>query len=248
MTEMTCVSPEGRITPGCPGLWNDEQRDAWAAGRRLRARRSTTARIGLQLGHSGRKGSTKLMWEGMDEPLDDGNWEVVGPSPLPYGEGCHVPRESHSRGHGRGGRRVRGCRPPRRSRPASTCSSCTPPTATCCPRSCRRSPTSAPTSTAVRWRTGCGSRSRSSTRSAPRSRPTDPGDRPHLRDRLDAGRQHRGRRRRDRPRLHRPRRRRDRRLVRAGRPRTRSRRSAARTRPRSPTGSATRSPTRPASP
>lgn len=92
MTEMTCVSPEGRITPGCPGLWNTEQRDAWARVTEFVHSRST-ARIGLQLGHSGRKGSTNLMWLGMDEPLDEGNWEVVGPSPLPYGEGCHVPRE-----------------------------------------------------------------------------------------------------------------------------------------------------------
>lgn len=92
MSEMTCVSPEGRITPGCPGLWNDEQRDAWARVTAFVHDRST-ARIGLQLGHSGRKGSTRLMWEGMDEPLAEGNWEVVGPSALPYGEGCHVPRE-----------------------------------------------------------------------------------------------------------------------------------------------------------
>ena len=93
MTEMACVSPEGRITPGCPGLWNDEQRDAW---RRVAdfVHDRTTARIGLQLGHSGRKGSTKLMWEGMDEPLREGNWEVIGPSALPYGEDCHVPREA----------------------------------------------------------------------------------------------------------------------------------------------------------
>jgi anthraniloyl-CoA monooxygenase len=92
MTEMTCVSPEGRITPGCPGIWNDEQRDAWRRVTSFVHERST-AKIGMQLGHSGRKGSTKLMWEGMDEPLDDGNWEVIGPSALPYGEGCHVPRE-----------------------------------------------------------------------------------------------------------------------------------------------------------
>jgi anthraniloyl-CoA monooxygenase len=93
MTEMVCVSPEGRITPGCPGLWTDEQRDAW---RRVTdfVHARTTARIGLQLGHSGRKGSTRLMWEGMDEPLPEGNWEVIGPSALPYGPGCHVPREA----------------------------------------------------------------------------------------------------------------------------------------------------------
>ncbi|MEO7070424.1 MAG: bifunctional salicylyl-CoA 5-hydroxylase/oxidoreductase [Nostocoides sp.] len=92
MSEMTCVSPEGRISPGCPGLWSDEQRDAW---RRVTSfvHAHSTARIGLQLGHSGRKGSTKLMWEGIDEPLTVGNWEVIAPSALPYGQGCHLPRE-----------------------------------------------------------------------------------------------------------------------------------------------------------
>ncbi|GAA2735427.1 bifunctional salicylyl-CoA 5-hydroxylase/oxidoreductase [Pedococcus aerophilus] len=92
MSEMVCVSPEGRITPGCPGLWTDEQRDAWARVTSF-VHGHSTGKIGLQLGHSGRKGSTKLMWEGMDEPLTQDNWEVVGPSALPYGEGCHVPRE-----------------------------------------------------------------------------------------------------------------------------------------------------------
>ncbi|HEX8971871.1 bifunctional salicylyl-CoA 5-hydroxylase/oxidoreductase [Oryzihumus sp.] len=92
MTEMTCVSPEGRITPGCPGLWTDEQRDAWARVTGF-VHSHSTAKIGLQLGHSGRKGSTRLMWEGMDEPLEEGNWPVIGPSALPYGEGGHVPRE-----------------------------------------------------------------------------------------------------------------------------------------------------------
>ncbi|GGU76951.1 bifunctional salicylyl-CoA 5-hydroxylase/oxidoreductase [Lentzea flava] len=92
MTEMVCVSPSGRITPGCTGLWTDEQRDSWARIVSF-VHSQSTARIGLQLGHSGRKGSTRLMWEGMDEPLPDGNWEVVGPSPLPYGPGSPVPRE-----------------------------------------------------------------------------------------------------------------------------------------------------------
>ncbi|GLY47597.1 bifunctional salicylyl-CoA 5-hydroxylase/oxidoreductase [Lentzea sp. NBRC 102530] len=92
MTEMVCVSPEGRITPGCTGLWNDEQRDSWARIVRFAHERGT-ARIGLQLGHSGRKGSTRLMWEGMDEPLPEGGWEVCGPSPLPYGPASPVPAE-----------------------------------------------------------------------------------------------------------------------------------------------------------
>ncbi|MFH8468588.1 bifunctional salicylyl-CoA 5-hydroxylase/oxidoreductase [Streptomyces sp. NPDC017991] len=92
MTEMVCVSPEGRITPGCTGLWSDELRDSWARIVSFVHERST-ARIGLQLGHSGRKGSTRIMWEGMDDPLPDGNWEPVGPSPLPYGPGSALPRE-----------------------------------------------------------------------------------------------------------------------------------------------------------
>ena len=93
MTEMVCVSPEGRITPGCAGLWDDEQQASW---RRVTdfVHTSSAARIGLQLGHSGGKGSTKLMWEGIDEPLDEGNWEVAGPSPVAYREGVNqVPRE-----------------------------------------------------------------------------------------------------------------------------------------------------------
>jgi anthraniloyl-CoA monooxygenase len=92
MAEMTCVSPEARITPGCPGLWNTEQRDAWARVTDFIHERSD-ARVGVQLGHSGRKGSTKLMWDGMDEPLDEDNWEVIAPSAIAYGPGCHIPRE-----------------------------------------------------------------------------------------------------------------------------------------------------------
>jgi anthraniloyl-CoA monooxygenase len=93
MTEMVCVSETGRITPGCTGIWTDGQAAAW---RRLTdfVHRESAAKVGIQIGHSGRKGSTKLMWEGIDEPLDHGNWEVVGPSPLPYRPGVNqVPRE-----------------------------------------------------------------------------------------------------------------------------------------------------------
>ncbi|MEU6539955.1 bifunctional salicylyl-CoA 5-hydroxylase/oxidoreductase [Streptomyces sp. NPDC047000] len=92
MTEMVTVSPKARITPGCTGLWTDGQRDAWARIVSFVHERST-ARIGLQLGHSGRKGSTRLMWEGIDDPLPEGNWETVGPSALPYGPASAVPRE-----------------------------------------------------------------------------------------------------------------------------------------------------------
>ena len=82
-TEMTCVSPEGRITPGCTGLWNETQRDAWCRIVGFVHAR-TPAKICLQLGHSGRKGSTQLGWEKMDHPLPSGNWPIVAPSALPY--------------------------------------------------------------------------------------------------------------------------------------------------------------------
>jgi anthraniloyl-CoA monooxygenase len=89
-TEMVCVSPDARITLGCTGLYTDEHRAAW---RRIVdfVHSWSRARIALQLGHSGRKGATKLMWEGMDEPLETGGWEVMGPSPLPYGPRNQVP-------------------------------------------------------------------------------------------------------------------------------------------------------------
>jgi anthraniloyl-CoA monooxygenase len=89
-TEMTCVSPEGRITPGCTGLWNDTQRDAWRRIVHFVHTRSP-AKICLQLGHSGRKGSTQLGWEKMDHPLPSGNWPLLAPSPLPY-----LPEESQT--------------------------------------------------------------------------------------------------------------------------------------------------------
>ncbi|GAA3269984.1 bifunctional salicylyl-CoA 5-hydroxylase/oxidoreductase [Paenarthrobacter aurescens] len=92
MTEMVCVSEAGRITPGCSGLYTDEQRDSWKEIVDFVHSRST-AKIGAQLGHSGRKGSTKLMWEGIDQPLDSGNWTAVGPSALPYSAGNQTPVE-----------------------------------------------------------------------------------------------------------------------------------------------------------
>ncbi len=92
MTEMVCVSPEGRITPGCTGIYTAEQEESWRRVVSFVHERSA-AKIGIQLGHSGRKGSTRLMWEGMDDPLPDGNWEVCGPSAIPYGAQSQVPRE-----------------------------------------------------------------------------------------------------------------------------------------------------------
>ena len=97
MTEMVCVSPAGRITPGCTGIYTAEQEESW---RRITAfvlaasvDGHSGAKIGIQLGHSGRKGSTRLMWEGMDVPLPEGNWEVCGPSAIPYAAGSQTPRE-----------------------------------------------------------------------------------------------------------------------------------------------------------
>jgi anthraniloyl-CoA monooxygenase len=91
-TEMTCPSPEARITLGCTGMWNDEQEEAWA---RIAAfvHAHSAAKFCLQLGHSGRKGATKLMWEGMDRPLEEGAWEVCSASPIPYFPDSQVPRE-----------------------------------------------------------------------------------------------------------------------------------------------------------
>ncbi|MCM2576978.1 bifunctional salicylyl-CoA 5-hydroxylase/oxidoreductase [Streptomyces meridianus] len=94
MTEMVCVSPEGRITPGCAGLYEPEHEDAWRRIVGFAHDSSPGVAVGVQLGHSGRKGSTRLMWEGIDQPLTDGNWPLVAASPLPYRPGVNqVPRE-----------------------------------------------------------------------------------------------------------------------------------------------------------
>jgi len=92
-TEMTCVSPEGRITPGCPGLYAPEHEAAW---KRLTdfVHAETEAKICCQIGHSGRKGSTQLGWEEMDAPLKAGNWETVSASAIPWSDNNPAPREA----------------------------------------------------------------------------------------------------------------------------------------------------------
>jgi anthraniloyl-CoA monooxygenase len=92
-TEMTCVAPDARITPGCTGLWNDAQEAAW---KRIVGfvHAHSDARICLQIGHAGRKGASRLMWEGMDKPLKDGAWPIVSASPLPYFPESQTPREA----------------------------------------------------------------------------------------------------------------------------------------------------------
>jgi anthraniloyl-CoA monooxygenase len=90
-TEMTCVAPEGRISPGCAGLYRDEHVDGW---RRIVefVHAWTPAKIALQLGHAGPKGSTQRGWEDPDEPLRSGNWLLLAPSPISYGLRNQVPR------------------------------------------------------------------------------------------------------------------------------------------------------------
>ncbi|VTU13407.1 NADPH dehydrogenase [Variovorax sp. SRS16] len=90
--EMTSPTPEGRITPGCTGLYNDAQS---AAFKRIVdfVHTQSSAKIAMQLGHSGAKGSTRLGWEGTDEPLEEGNWPLLSASALAYGEQNQLPAE-----------------------------------------------------------------------------------------------------------------------------------------------------------
>jgi len=92
MTEMTDVSREGRISPGCAGMYLETHVAGW---KRIVdfVHRESEARIGIQLSHAGRKGSTRLLWEGEDEPLPDGNWPLIAPSPIPYLPHSQTPRE-----------------------------------------------------------------------------------------------------------------------------------------------------------
>jgi len=90
-TEMVCVAPDARISPGCAGLYTPEHAAAW---RRIvgYVHERTHAKIALQLGHAGPKGSTQLGWEAADEPLESGNWPLIAPSAIRYGPNNQVPR------------------------------------------------------------------------------------------------------------------------------------------------------------
>ena len=90
-TEMTDVAEDARISPGCAGMYREEHLAAWKRIVEF-AHRWSRAKIALQLGHAGPKGSTKLEWEGANEPLDEGNWPILGPSPVPYSPRNQVPR------------------------------------------------------------------------------------------------------------------------------------------------------------
>ncbi|AYG67138.1 MULTISPECIES: bifunctional salicylyl-CoA 5-hydroxylase/oxidoreductase [unclassified Rhizobium] len=89
--EMTCVTPDARITPGCLGLWNEAQVAQW---KRLVdfVHMNSAAKVGIQLGHAGRKGATKLAWEGIDQPLPEGEWPLISASSVPYLKNSQVPR------------------------------------------------------------------------------------------------------------------------------------------------------------
>ncbi|MGZ5970266.1 MAG: bifunctional salicylyl-CoA 5-hydroxylase/oxidoreductase [Polyangiales bacterium] len=91
MTEMTDVSREGRITPRCAGIWSPEHVQAW---KRIvdYVHGHTPAKFGMQIAHAGRKGSTKLMWEGIDQPLPDGNWPLLSASAIPYFPHSQIPK------------------------------------------------------------------------------------------------------------------------------------------------------------
>jgi anthraniloyl-CoA monooxygenase len=89
--EMTCVSPDARITPGCLGLWNEEQAAQW---RRLVdfIHTNSAAKVGIQIGHAGRKGSTKLAWDGIDQPVSEGGWPLISASAVPYLKNSQIPK------------------------------------------------------------------------------------------------------------------------------------------------------------
>ena len=90
--EMTSPDPEGRITPGCPGLWNEAQMLAFKRIADFVHASGAGAKIGLQLGHSGPKGSTQVGWEAPDEPLAEGNWPLLAASAVAYGPNNQLPQ------------------------------------------------------------------------------------------------------------------------------------------------------------
>jgi anthraniloyl-CoA monooxygenase len=92
MTEMTDVSREGRISPGCAGMYLPAHVAGWQRIVEF-VHRESEAKIGIQLSHAGRKGSTRVLWEGEDEPLAEGNWPLIAPSPIPYRPHNQTPRE-----------------------------------------------------------------------------------------------------------------------------------------------------------
>ena len=140
--EMTCVSPDARITPGCPGLWNDAQQQAWA---RIAdwVHAHSDAKFALQIGHAGAKGSTRRAWDGIDKPLDasdtEPNWPLISASPQQYLDGESAVSRAMTR-YDMDRVKADFVATTRRvaELPASIGSNCTARTATCCRASSRR--------------------------------------------------------------------------------------------------------------
>ena len=128
-TEMTCVSAQGRISPGCTGLYDGSHERAW---KRLVdfVHTETEAKIAIQLGHSGLKGSTQLGWETSDAPLAQDNWEVIGPSCRALERRQPETARDDPCRHGKGARRICALRLKWPRAPASIGWSCITPTAT----------------------------------------------------------------------------------------------------------------------
>ncbi|HTR19641.1 MAG TPA: bifunctional salicylyl-CoA 5-hydroxylase/oxidoreductase [Gemmatimonadales bacterium] len=93
MTEMTDVNREGRISPACTGMYKPEHVPAWQRIVDF-VHHHSWAKVGMQLGHAGRKGATKVMWEGDNEPLERGAWPIIAASPIPYLPHSQVPRQA----------------------------------------------------------------------------------------------------------------------------------------------------------
>ena len=93
LTEMICISPEARITPGCAGIYTTEQAAEWKKISSF-VHKNSQAKLCAQIGHAGRKGATKLAWDGIDQPLESGAWDIISASPIPYLENSVTPREA----------------------------------------------------------------------------------------------------------------------------------------------------------
>ena len=93
MTEMTDVSAEGRITPGCTGMYTDAQMAGWKRIVEFIRKHTPDTRIGMQVAHAGRKAATRLLWEGDVRPLETGAWPIISASPIPWKPENQVPRE-----------------------------------------------------------------------------------------------------------------------------------------------------------
>jgi anthraniloyl-CoA monooxygenase len=134
--EMTSPTPEGRITPGCPGLWNEDASGGLHASSTSCMANSPTQKSACSSATAAPRARPSVGWEGTDEPLPDGNWPLMAASAVPYGAQNQVPRAMTRADMDQCAQFVAAAR--RGPRPASTGWNCTAPTATCCPASSAR--------------------------------------------------------------------------------------------------------------